>query len=186
VWIALQAIIVFAYVWGRPQHPSSARLLIPIDTFFSFAAAWILTRSLERWRPFVPVLLAAGAVAMQVPRAAQSKMMNRLTQTRENAATWRFFERLPDKRILIVTDRPNHFTLMNYGAMSFESAKRDRFLFTALERRLFQDVYVIQQIKLSTMQPLPGYELWTDRKLVPVLEFQNDANVLVRISRFAR
>jgi hypothetical protein len=186
VWMSLQAILVFTYVWGRAQYPSSARLVIPIDTFFSFAAAWILTRSLERWRPFIPVLLAAAVVAMGLPVAPQSRMLNRLTQTRENATTWRFFERLPDQRILIVTDRPNHFTIMNYGAMSFESARRDPYLFTALQRRLFQDVYVIQQIKLSTNEPLPGYELWPDRKLDPVLEFQNDADVLVRVSRVAR
>ncbi len=113
-------------------------------------------------------------------------MLNRLTQTRESAATWRFFERLEEKRILIVTDRPNHFTIMDYGAMSFESARRDPYLFTALERRLFQDIYVIQQIRLSTNEALPRYAMWADRKLDPVYEFQNDADVLVRISRVAR
>jgi hypothetical protein len=45
---------------------------------------------------------------------------------------------------------------------------------------------VIQQIKLSTNEPLPGYEIWPDRKLDVVLEFQNDADVLVRISHLAR
>ena len=186
VWMSLQAVIVFAYVWGRAQYPSSARLVIPIDTFFSFASAWLLTRALQRWRPFLPVLIATAIFVMQLPGAPQSHMMNRLTQTRENATTWRFFESLPDQRILIVTDRPNHFTIMNYGAMSFESAKRDPHLFTALERRLFQDVYVIQQIKLSTNEPFSGYEIWPNRKLEPVLEFQNDADVLVRVSRVAR
>jgi len=185
VWLSLQAIIVFAYVWGRAQYPSSARLVIPIDTFFSFAAAWILTRTLARWKPFLSVLLATAIFAAELPVASQSRMMNRLTQTRENATTWRFFESLHEKRILIVTDRPNHFTIMNYGAMSFESARHDRYLFTALDRRLFQDVYVVQQVRLSTNEPLPGYELWSDRKLDSVLEFQNDADVLVRVSRFA-
>jgi hypothetical protein len=112
--------------------------------------------------------------------------MNRLTQTRESATTWRFFERLNERRILIVTDRPNHFTIMNYGAMNFATARNDAYLFTALERRLFQDVYVIQQIRLSTNEPLPAYELWPDRKLETVFEFQNDADVLVRISRVPR
>jgi hypothetical protein len=112
-------------------------------------------------------------------------MLNRLTQTRESATTWRFFERLHEKRILIVTDRPNHFTIMDYGAMSFESARTDPHLLTAFARHLFYDVYVIQQVQLSTNAPLPGYELWSDRKLDTVLEFQNDANVLVRISRLA-
>ena len=185
-WMLLQAIIVFTYVWGRAQFPSAARLVIAIDTFFSFAAAWVLTKSLERWRPFVAVLLAAAVLASQVPVASQHRMMNRLTQTRESAQTWSFFERLHEKRILIVTDRPSHFTIMDYGAMNFETARSDAHLFTAFARHLFHDVYVIQQIKLSTNEPLPGYDIWPDRKLDTVLEFQNDADVLVRISRLAR
>ena len=63
----LQAIIVFTYVWGRAQYPSAARLVIAIDTFFSFAAAWVLTQSLARWRPFVAVLLAAAVLAISCP-----------------------------------------------------------------------------------------------------------------------
>jgi hypothetical protein len=70
--------------------------------------------------------------------------------------------------------------------MNFATARRDAHLFTALERRLFRDVYVIQQIELSTNEPLPGYEIWPDRKLFTEYEFQNDADVLVRISRLAR
>ncbi len=185
-WMLVQVVIVFSYVWGRAQYPSSARLVIAIDTFFSFAAAWTLTFLLKRWRPFIPILLAAAVLATQLPVASQARFMNRLTQTRESAMTWRFFERLDNKRILIVTDRPNHFTIMNYGAMSFASARRDPYLLTAFARHLFRDVYLIQPIKLSTNEPLPGFEIWPDRKLETVLEFQNDANVLVRISRLAR
>jgi hypothetical protein len=185
-WMLLQVVVVFSYFWGRAQYPSAARLVIPIDTFFSFAAAWVLTLVLERWKPFVAVLLAIGVLAIQVPVASQHRMLNRLTQTRENATTWSYFERLNDKRILIVTDRPSHFTIMNYGSMNFESARRDQHLLTAFNRHLFQDVYVIQQLEQSTNEPIPGYELWPKRKLNTVLEFQNDADVLVRVSRLAR
>jgi len=184
-WLLLQVITCFAYVWGRAQFPSSARLVIPLDTFFSFAAAWFLTSALTRFSRFIPVLLGVAVLSSQLPVASQHRSFNRLTQTRESATTWRFFERLGEKRILIVTDRPNHFTIMNYGAMSFDSARRDPNLFAALARHLFYDVYVIQQIKLSTSEPLPGYEIWPNRKLETVLEFQNDADVLVRISRLA-
>jgi hypothetical protein len=186
VWMTLQVVITWSYVWGRAQYPSAARLLIPIDLFFSFGAAWVVTRVLARFRPFVTLLLAAGVFVLALPVASQHRALNRLTQTRESAKTWNFFERLTDKTILIITDRPNHFTIMDFGAMSFESARRDPYLLTAFARRLFQDVYVIQQIRLSTNTPLPGYELWPDRELETVLEFQNDANVLVRVSRLAR
>lgn len=185
-WMLLQGVILFTYFWGRAQYPSAARLFISLDTFFAFGAAWALTLATRRFRPFVVVLGAAALLAVQLPVAAQGRFLNRLTQTRESATTWGFFERLNDERILIVTDRPNHFTIMNTSAMSFESARNDQHLFAALERRLFSDVYVIQQIHLPTNEPLPGYETWPDRKLDTVFEFQNDAEVLVRISRVAR
>jgi hypothetical protein len=182
-WMLLQVTIVFAYAWGRAQSAPSARLVLAIDTFLAFFAAWCLVQLLSRWRSFVPVMLAASLVVVQVTVASQHRMLNRLTQTRESATTWRFFEQLHEKRILIVTDRPNHFTIMDYGAMSFDAAKRDPVLLEALARRLFYDIYVIQQINLATKNPLPGYDIWPTRELEPMLEFQNDANVLVRISR---
>jgi Dolichyl-phosphate-mannose-protein mannosyltransferase len=184
-WMLLQVIVVFSYVWGRAQAPSAARLVIAIDTFFSFFAAWVVTRALRRWRPFVPVLLAVGVLAIHLPIAGQHRMLNRLTQTRETATAWRFFESLHEKRILIVTDRPDLFTIMDYGAMSFEAARHDPFLFEAFSRHLFYDLYVVQQIKLSTNSPLPGYDLWPARRLETMLEYQNDADVLIRISRLS-
>jgi hypothetical protein len=185
-WMLVQAIIVFTYGWGRAQSPAAARLVIAIDTFFSFTAAWALTVLLKRWKPYVAVLIAAAVFAVHVPVAAQHRMLNRLTQTRENATTWRFFESLHEKRIIIVTDRPNLFTIMDYGAIDFETARNDPMIFSALARRLFYDVYVVQQIKLSTGRPLPGYEIWPNRRLETMIEFQNDADLLVRISRVAR
>jgi len=131
----------------------------------------------------VAVMLAAALLPIQVSVAAQHRMLNRLTQTRENSTTWRFFESLHEKRILIVTDRPNLFTIMDYGAMSFETARQDPVIFEALAHRLFYDIYLVQQISLSTNQPLPGYDIWPTHRLETMLEFQNDANVLIRISR---
>ena len=182
-WMSLQLIVVFSYVWGRAQAPSAARLVIAIDTFFAFFAAWALAFVLRRWRPFVAVLVAAGILAIHLPIAEQHRMLNRLTQTRETATAWRFFDSLHEKRILIVTDRPDLFTIMDYGAMSLDAARQDPFIFEAFTRHLFYDIYVIQQIKLSTGTPLPGYELWPKRRLETMLEYQNDADVLIRISR---
>jgi hypothetical protein len=183
-WMLVQAVLVFTYVWGRAQHPVAARLVIPIDTFFAFPAAWGLTLSLRRW-PVVAVLLAAAVLAIYLPVASQARMLNRLTQTREAATTWRFFENLHEKRILIVTDRPNLYTIMDYGAMDFETALHDPVIFDALAHRLFYDIYLVQEISLTTNKPLPGYESWPTRSLETLLEFQNDANVMVRISRLA-
>jgi hypothetical protein len=185
-WMALKVVILFAYVWGRAQYPSAARLVLPIDTFLSLAAAFALTRVFEHTRPFVPVLLTLGYSVSQLPVASEARLMQRLTETRENATVWPFFEQLPSKRIMVVAERPGHFTIMGYGAMSFEAAKRDPYLFKALERRLFEDVYLVQHLHVSTGKPFPGFGFWSARSLETVFEFQNDADVLVRISRVKR
>ncbi len=184
-WMLVQAILVFTYVWGRAQSPSAARLVLAIDTFFAFPAAWVLTLALRRWRPLVAILLAAAVVAFYLPVASQHRMLNRLTQTREAATTWPFFESLHTKRIIIVADRPGLYTIMDYGAMDFETARHDPVIFNALAHGLFYDIYLVQQISLTTNKPLLGYDIWAERTMQTVLEFQNDANVKVRVSRVA-
>src|SRR5690606_14756358 len=140
-WMLTHAVVVFTYFWGRAQYPSAARLVVSMDIFFSLMAAWFVVRTLStqamsaqaRGRiPLLPVLFAVGLFATQIPAAARAKTMSKLTETRENAEVWRFFRRLGEEQILIVSNRPIHFTIMNYGSMSFESAKNDTYLFTAL------------------------------------------------------
>ncbi len=184
-WMLVQAILVFTYVWGRAQYPSAARLVLAIDTFFAFPAAWVLTLWLRRWRPLVAILLATAVVAFYLPVASQHRMLNRLTQTREVATTWPFFEGLHTKRIIIVADRPGLYTIMDYGAMDFETARHDPVIFDALAHGLFYDIYLVQQIDLTTNEPFPAYAIWPTRSRQTMLQFQNDANVMVRISRLA-
>ena len=184
-WMALQLFIVFTYFWGRSQHPAAARLIITIDTFFSFPAAWALTCMLRRLKPAITWVVCAGLFAIYLPVAAEHRILNELTLTREAASTWRFFESLHENRILIVTDRPGLYTVMNYGALDFEAAKQDPNLLEALSRHLFYDIYLVQQVDLTTHKVLPQFEIWPDRPSQPMIEFQNDANATVRISRLA-
>ena len=184
-WMVLQLLIVFVYVWGRSQHPAAARLIIAIDTFFSILAAWAITAGLRRLKPAVTWVVCAGLFAIYLPVAAEYRVLNELTLTREAATTWRFFESLHENRILIVTDRPGLYTVMNYGALDFETAKQDPSLLEALSRHLFYDIYLVQQVDLTTHKVLPQFEIWPDRTSQPMIEFQNDANATIRISRLA-
>ncbi len=186
-WMIVQLVIVFTYVWGRAQHPAASRLVIAIDTFFSFPAAWALVKLLERTRRrFMAVLVAAAILAIYVPVASEFRILNELTLTREAASTWRFFESLHEKRIMIVVDRPGLYTIMEYGATDFDNARQDAGLLEAWSRHLFYDMYVVQQIDLSTRKPMPQFEIWPDRPKQTMLEFQNDANATVRISKLVR
>jgi hypothetical protein len=185
-WMVLQLVIVFTYVWGRAQHPAASRLVITIDTFFSFPAAWALVQLLKRFRPFLTVLVSAALFAIYLPVASEYRILNELTLTREAATTWRFFESLHEKRILIIVDRPGLYTVMEYGALDYDSAKQDGALLDAWARHLFYDIYLVQQIDLTTHKPMPQFEIWPDRPRQALVEFQNDANATVRISRLER
>jgi len=185
-WMVMLLVIVFTYYWGQAQHPAASRLVISIDTFFSFPAAYTLVLLLRRWKPFVPALVAGAIFCIYLPVASEYRILNELTFTREAATTWRFFESLHEKRILIVAERPGLYTIMEYGALDFESAKQDSTLLSALARRLFYDIYLVQQIDLGTNKPTPQLEIWPDRPKQTLLEFQNDANATIRISRLLR
>ena len=184
-WMLLQLVIVFSYIWGRAQHPAASRLVISIDTFFAFPAAWTLTILFKRFRPFVLTLVAAGLFAVYLPVAAEYRILNELTLTRESATTWRFFESLHEKRILIITDRPGLYSVMDYGALDFDAAKTDPSVLDGHAHHLFYDIYLVQQIDLATNKPMPQFEIWPERARTPLIEFQNDANATVRISRLA-
>jgi hypothetical protein len=88
--------------------------------------------------------------------ASQGRILNELTLTREADTTWRFFESLHEKRILIITERPGLFTVMNYGSIDFEAAKQDPSVLDELARHLFYDIYLVQPIDLSTNKPSPN------------------------------
>jgi hypothetical protein len=51
---------------------------------------------------------------------------------------------------------------------------------------LFYDIYLVQQIDLNTGKPMPQFEIWPERAKQTLLEFQNDVNATVRISRVVR
>ena len=185
-WMVMQLVIVFTYYWGRAQHPAASRLVISIDTFFSFPAAYTLTVLLKRWKPFVTTVTAVAVFCIYLPVASEFRILNELTLTREASTLWRFFESLHEKRIMIVVDRPGLYTIMEYGATDFDSARNDPSLLDALSRRLFYDIYVVQQIDLNTNRPFPQFEIWPERPKLNMLEFQNDANGTIRVSRVVR
>jgi hypothetical protein len=75
---------------------------------------------------------------------------------------------------------------MEYGALDFDAAKNDPGLLPALSRRLVYDIYLVQQIDLNTGKPIQKHDIWPERQRTTLLEFQNDSDSTVRISRLAR
>jgi 4-amino-4-deoxy-L-arabinose transferase-like glycosyltransferase len=192
--VGMEAVICFSYFWGKPLHPASCRLYIWLDTAVAFAAAWLLTVVGRKLPTLVaplrrnsggPVALSACALlfVMHLPAAAEARFVNTMLVTRQAAETWRFFARLNEKRILILADRPGLYSVMDYGALDISSANADRTPLLELSRKLYRDIYMIQEVSLDTWQPLPGFDVWQDVEKQVVHEFQNTASTFIRISR---
>lgn len=192
--VAAEIVLTFAYSAGLPLQPASARLFIWIDTFFAFASAWLLTflgervgllrETLRDWSgSAVTVLACAALFVLHLPVAQEARFVNALILTREAAQTWRFFEGLKDNRILILTDRPGLYTIMNYGALDISVATSNRQCLYELSRHLYKDIYLIQEMDLESKKPLAGFSAWSDVTLQTVDEFQNSESSSVRIAR---
>jgi hypothetical protein len=192
--LGAETVISFTYIWGQPLHSASARLFIWLDTFVAFAAAWALTVLGRHFAmPFAPLQRRSGApvtilaslslLAMHVPVASEARFVNALILSRQTAQTWRFFEKLGEKRILILSDRPGLFTIMDYGALDISLANEDRSPLVELSRHLYQDVYLVQEVELATGQPLPAFVGWPDVETETMIEFQSDDSLSIRIVR---
>ncbi len=192
--LGLETIIAFSYSWGMPLHPAASRLFIWLDTFVAFCAAWLLVVISRRMRPWVTllgrssgapmaVLVSLALFVMQIPTASEGRFTNDLHLTRQALRTWDYFSRLGTKNILILTDRPGLYTIMNYGALDIAAARSNRDPLNELSRKLYTDIYLIQEVDLATGKPGKEFDVWSDVPKETVCEFQNSDNGLVRIAR---
>lgn len=192
--IGAETAISFSYMWGKSLHPSSCRLFVWLDTAVAFAAAWTLSVIGRQFSVSLPavrsrsalpatLLSSAALLAMHVPVASEARFTNSLILTRQAAATWRYFESLHKRNILIMSDRPGLFTIMNYGALDISVANADRSPLLELSRHLYDDIYLVQEVDLNTHEPLPAFNAWPDVPKETVLEFQNTDSLSVRIAK---
>jgi 4-amino-4-deoxy-L-arabinose transferase-like glycosyltransferase len=188
-----ETILCFSYMFGQTSQPASARLFIWLDTLFAFLAAWLVARLVSRAAanpvtqgrsaPVAGVMACAALLAMYIPVASEARFINALILTRQAAETWAFFDKLGEKRILVLTDRPGLFTIMDYGALDISLATADRNCLFELSRHLYKDIYLVQEMDLDTKQPLSGFAAWPDVATETEVEFQNTDSSYVRVSR---
>jgi len=192
-----QVVLYFSYFWGRPLHPASVRLFLWLDVGMSLLAAWLLAW-VGQWVTVpvaalgrraaepVPLALAAALFSLALPTATEARLTNSLTLTRQTAMVWRYLASLDERRILVLTDRPGMYTIHDYGALDISTLRNNRQPLFELSRRLFEDIYLVQEVDLNTRRAPPKFDPWPDVATETVLEFQNTDSVLVRIARVKR
>lgn len=157
----------------------------------SYAAGLALLAAWPLWRlSQIPAIgraialsLAAFVVMHGLAKAGHNTQGRWLTLYREYKMNLAFLSQQPKEGTTFIADRPGMYAVHEYGAMSFESAnKNPKGVLDGIRRKLTPRVFVEQRYyynRLSKPEPKLSDKLKTE----PVLEYQNDANYYVRISR---
>jgi len=180
--LALYWLVTCLYYFGDPAHQASARLFLPATLTLSLLAAGLMARA-TRGRP-VPALLAAAALFLfYAPAATENRFYNSLFLGREYRHQVRFLEQLGDDHILLISDRPGQFVVLDRGAVNFDHARANYDLLAEEQRRhLYSRVIVFQEILYATGKPTPATELGPEYKLRTLQERQNTADSFLRFS----
>lgn len=178
-------LITFSYHAGVPLEQASARLFIPFILSLSLTAAALLCRIAARKPAAGPVILslAAALFITHVPTAAENRYMNLLILTRQHKHEAAFLERLGEKNMLVVSDRPRLFTVRGYGAVNFWYARNNSGeLLEGLERKLYPGIVVMQEVLYSTGKPTAETDPGPAYSLTPLYEVQNTADSYIRVA----
>lgn len=117
--------------------------------------------------------------------AVKGLFENQLSIIRVNRQISDFLKQKNKKGTVIIIDVPEQYTVLNFGSITFEYAKRKSDdLIQGARQGLIKEIYAAQKaIMGSENKVLPGYELDPRFKLEKIFEFQNFEDRLVRVSR---
>ena len=179
------SIIIFFYDQARmTQHPLNGRLYMPLLVALSILPVYTVNDLIKN-NPRFPLLLLMGALSLFIfynPIAEEGRVENQLLTLRDFRHVLNFLKHHSGENILLIYSRPGQFIIYNYGAISFSTANEEKD--TILEQyrnRLFNKIYVAQEVSYETKAPMPADSLSTSYNLRPVNEIQG-GTYLLRIS----
>ena len=164
------------------SHSTGARLFLPFATAGAFLTALLFTRMLR----VPPWALLTGALVLfgvYHPTAIERRFSNNLILVRSTDTIYSYLAAYADKHVLLITERPGQYTVMGRGAISFKYANNNAVdIVHSLNRKLFTDIVVAQEILYKTELPRQEQQLLPAYRLKPLYEFQNSADTYMRLS----
>lgn len=183
--IALWCILA-SYYYGNLDRLSCTRYYVLFYMLLSVFAALLLSR-FKLYEKF-PAPMIVGAFLLYLSchgLSLQKGITIDLDLPRFHRYAMSFLKQLPPHRnFLVISDRPVHYTIYNYGAIYFHTAtKFQAKIADDYYHHLYQDIYVIQEIDRQTGQPKSHTKLEGNFTLTPVYAMQYASNEIMRISK---
>lgn len=179
-------LVYTSYHLGRVDHPSSARLFVLFYILLSVSALFFLSASkVLRKKPVYVIIFSLAIFALYNPVAAQGRFSRTQTLPRKYRFTMNFLKKEADEKrsFLVITERPGQYTVWNYAAVNFAFARKNRSLKEHIKRHLYENVFVIQDIRYESGLPTEKTHLGSGFSLKTAAESQNDAEHFTRISK---
>lgn len=185
--LALYMLVILAYFFGNPAHPSSARYFILLFACISISLPFLVKIVLPKFNDSSILVMGVFFWFLYHSVAVEHRFINTLTINRETRFEYEFLDRLEGGNPLIVAERPGHFTIRRKSAIGFNAANQqaDKVL-AELRQNLFSDILVFQRIVYKNGEAHPNDTLDSKYKLETLEERQTSAKEFVRISRVQR
>lgn len=192
-FLAMSAACIFIY-WiffmlfseGKAAHPSSGRYFTIFAIVLSVLAAAFASRiKIFKQKPVYALIFAAAMFLLYHPISVEDRYSRMQVAPREFRIVSDFLKAQSKntRNILVISDRPNQYTVFNYGAVDFNYANNDKALPREYNNHLFSDVFVVQKIEFATQQPTTQTRLNDRFELEKMLELETDGKGFVRISK---
>lgn len=187
-WVAA-AYLVFLFLlllchhFGFANHPTQARLFLPLSFALSLSALYALSR-MEEWgdpRSFLAIFFLLFVHHHQY--AVHDPLMTELTMTREMRHLRTFLAEEPHAEDLFIYDRPGQLTAIGFSSVSwdyFEAHKAE--LMLNLRNHLYQKIIVIERVPYGGDPEKFGL-IRAGYRLSPLRENQLTGTERLRLSR---
>lgn len=178
-----------AYYFGDLRMPWTMRLGIIHVPLIAFGAAYALRKiaALFEYRyPAQPAvaLFLVFLMFFGLSRAARNERAGSLTLYREFKRNREFLADYPAAGSLIISLRPNLYTALERGSLSFDHVRRNLPLVRKkIADHLYSTILVIQEIEYATGKSLTGQEFDGIARLETLREYESSDKLFIRISK---
>ena len=184
-------LIIIILTYNLPQggisHPTTIRYGIIFLPLIIFGIIFLTYKISYLWNTtnYYFLFFSIGILLFYWPVAVNNDSVNTLLLTREYNITLNYLKKnYSDKNIIIVSDRPGLYTPHKWGAVHFSYANQKKEeLLRKFNRKLTQEILVIQKIQYLNEQPTPETRLIEQYHLEKLFEMQISGNSYLRISR---
>jgi uncharacterized membrane protein YozB (DUF420 family) len=166
-------VLYLSYYFGSSTHPASARFFV----FFCIMAA-LMPVAFRYYYPTVfgdYALIAVALISATLYHSisVENRFTNTQTLIRQVDAAVTYLNKINDKRILIIADRPGTYTSLGYGSVDFTYANQHYGEIMAELNQGLYTVLVLQRVSYTTRWPVPGcqFNVPFDLKVVKELQF---------------